>query len=108
MTYILIAIILGAFAFQAGKQRGGRRNTGTGVVREAGSDRQVGASVRREPPVARRAKVAAPIEAPIMADTPVSAPTYLLGSRRADGAVDEMAAMMDMMAGPGVCTPRTP
>ena len=43
---------------------------------------------------------------PARAATQTARADYLLGNRPPGGASDRMAALMDMMAGPGICTPR--
>lgn len=98
MTYILI---FGAFAFFAARLFGGQRTITPRIVRDEPPGRQVTTSVRRAPPATVRLASAAP--APIEAETSAGSPGYLLGS---SGAADTMAAVMDMMSGPGLLTPR--
>jgi hypothetical protein len=62
------------------------------------------APVRREYLVSRRANAAVtPASAP---DTSIAPPAYLLGRAVGRGGVDRTAAMMDLMSGPGLCSPR--
>ncbi len=108
MAYILI---LGVFAFFAARLLGGRRAVTPRIaqeriVQEALSEPRVATAVRREPLAkVRPARGAKAATVPIMAETPAGAPGYILGGRRG-GPLDTMAAVMDVMSGPGVCTPR--
>ena len=62
------------------------------------------APVRREYPVSRHANaLVTPAPAP---DTSIVPLTYLLGGAVGRGGVDRTAAMMDLMSGPGLCSPR--
>jgi hypothetical protein len=103
MTYILA---LGIFAFFATRILGSRRTITPQIAREAEPERPMTATIWREPAETDRANQAA--IAPIEAGMPTIPSDYLLGGQRADGAPDTMAAMMDMMSGPGLCTPPAP
>jgi hypothetical protein len=103
MTYILM---LGVFAFFAMRLLGSRRTITPQIVPEAEPERPMTATIWREPPETDRTNQAA--AAPIELATPASPSDYLLGGQRAGGAPDTIAAMMDMMSGPGLCTPPAP
>ena len=100
MTYILI---FGALAFFAARLFGKARTISPEAVLEALSERQVATSLRREPSARAGASQAASIESGM----PAVPASYLLGGSRA-GAADSVAAVMDMMSGPGLLTPRDP
>lgn len=103
MTYILF---LGALAFFGVRLFGRRRPVAPGTERAAERGRVDAAIMRRRRSATERA--AEPVADAIEAGAPGGSRAYLLGGRRAGGAGDCMAEVMDMMSGPGLCTPRDP
>ena len=99
MAYILI---LGAFLFFAARVFG-RRTITPQISREAEPERPMTASIWSEPAETERAT-----QVPTGPAGSAGPSDYLLGGQRAGGAPDATAAMIDMMSGPGLCTPPAP
>ena len=101
MTHILIGIAL-AILLLLGRSRRAARGM---VPPERSPDPAVDPAVSRTVrPAARQGISSPPPVAPKPA--PASPSGYLLDGHRKAGAEDATTALMDMMAGPGVCTPR--
>lgn len=103
MTYILA---LGVFAFFTVRILGSRRTITPQLAQEAEPERPMTATIWREPPETDSSSPAT--TAWIEPAASARSSDYLLGGRRTGGAPDTMAAMMDMMSGPGLCTPARP
>jgi len=101
MTHILIGIAL-AILLLLGRSRRATRGM---VPPERSPDPAVEPAVPRMVRPTTRQGVSSPSPAaPKPAPAPLSG--YLLDSHHSAAAEDATTAMMDMMAGPGVCTPR--
>jgi hypothetical protein len=98
---VLDIVLIGAFAAFAIRSRR-RRRTAPPEMEHGAQQTRIAVSVRRESPAKARTQ---PVTPPMAPATPVRRPDYLLGGR-ATGAADRVAATMDMMSGPGLCTPR--
>jgi len=107
MTHFVTDIVLIiALTFLARSHFRKRRSATTRTEPPKRQERSNPAPVRREYPVSRRANAAvtpAPAPAP---DTSIAPAAYLLGGAVGRGGVDRTAAMMDLMSGPGLCSPR--
>ncbi len=103
MTNILIAIcLLGAVSFIP--KLFGRRRSITPRIEKPRPEPRITIDARRKPEETARVDSAA--TAWIDPAASAGLPDYLLSGRHPDGSVDRTAAMMDMMSGPGICTPR--
>ena len=108
VTHILIDVVLvSAVAFLAARRISGRRAITPTSVPEAGPELRPRTSVRRERPETAPAKSTASATASIQTPISVGFPHYLLGGQRAGKRGDRMAETMDMMSGPGICTPNS-
>jgi hypothetical protein len=108
VTHILIDIVLvGAVAFSAARRIGRRRAITPTSVPEVRPEQGATTSVRREPPETARAKQTESATASIQTPTSPGFPQYLLGARRAGESGDRMAETLEMMSGPGICTPNS-
>lgn len=105
MTDSLRGIILLAVAFFVARLLGRRRIYADSISQKIAPARPDATPVRGNPkPGAPRAKQTTPVS--ISATQRVTPDDYLLGGRSIAGRPDRTAAIMDMMSGPGVCTPR--
>jgi hypothetical protein len=107
VTHILVDIILvSAVAFWAARQIGrGRAITPTNVPEVMPEQRPMTSVPRVRPETARAIKTAS-AKASIQTPMSVGFPHYLLDGRRAGERGDRMAETLDMMSGPGICTPK--
>jgi hypothetical protein len=105
MTYGFRGILLFAFLFCIVRLLGRRRIDADGLGRQIAPARPDAAPIPcNSTPVTTRA--ALPASVPISAMQRGTPGDYLLGGRPSAGRPDRSAAMMDMMSGPGICTPR--
>lgn len=92
---VLIAVVAGARLAMP------RRTILPSVAPRHQPDARIASVAVRKPSASDRA--ARPAQDPIA----VRSPAYLLSDRHPGGALDRTAMVLDSMAGPGVCTPRT-
>jgi hypothetical protein len=98
-------VLLGAMAFAALRLLGRRRKAVPVAAPRRVSERTVGQSVRQAPQATRPTQ---PIIAVAKHVEPAAVhKAYLLSSRRPGRQTDATTALLDVMSGPGLCTPRT-
>jgi hypothetical protein len=120
VAHILIDIVLIGFVAYAATRRKGRPRASTPTARAASRPepgpheavrRAVPETTLTKPTVGKKTEAQAAIQAPTFrvptsrAATPTASSHYLLGAQRTDGRRDRMAETLEMMAGPGICTP---
>jgi hypothetical protein len=101
MHFLIEIVLFSLFAVPAIRLIGKRRTITPRAAPERRPSTPVSASLRRVPQDAEHTEKAAGPSQPV---TPIRHRKYLLGSPRAER--DTTAAMLDMMSGPGICTPR--
>jgi hypothetical protein len=105
MAHGLLSIVaLGALAYGATRLFGRRRPVAPTSAPELPRVQVAPLSTMRPPRSARPAQEAVTVQQ--AGGTPDEAQGYLLGGRY-DSRHDTMAALLDTMSGPGLCTPRT-
>jgi len=101
MTHILIGIAL-AILLLLGRSRRAARGM---APPERSPDPAVEPAISRTVRPAARRGASSPRPA-TPEPAPVGIPGYLIDGHNSAGAEDATTAMMDMMTGPGICTPR--
>jgi hypothetical protein len=102
-SFVIVAVVL-IYALLSARKKARRAAIGSMGEPIALPELPRTPEVRIEPPQSRPRDQAPPVRS--IPPVPTAHPRYLLGSPRRRNANDPTAAMMDMMAGPGICTPR--